>query len=215
MRSTKRLLLCVGAVLLNACSLLQQPGSTSPAASEAAVGETDAGFTPMPNPYNRSQKTLPNHVLARFMEAQLAMEAEQWSQAQALLEQLVGEYPTLSGPYVNLGLVYRQQGDLDRAEEMFRQAIAVNRLNGEAYNQLAVLHRERGEFEEAEQRYLEALDVWPHNAVVHRNLGILYDLYMGRFDQALQHYRMTQKLLPEPERQLEGWIVDLERRIAE
>lgn len=211
----KRLIPLTLAAMLAACSNLPQPTQAPPVEPETPAPEEGVVFTPVPNPYLGSQRNLSDQVLAIFMDAQQAMEAEKWQQAQALLEQMTQNHPDLSGPFVNLGLIYRQQGDPERAAQAFRQAIAVNSLNGEAYNQLAILHRERGEFAEAEKLYLKALDVWPHNPVVHRNLGILYDLYMGRLSEALQHYKMSQKVISEPERKVEGWIVDLERRIAE
>ena len=45
-----------------------------------------------------------------------------------------------------------------------------------------------GRFSEAEQSYTKALAVWQHDADTHRNLGILYELYMGRLLEAQQHY---------------------------
>lgn len=191
--------------LLSACS-------TTP--RQQIVDAPEETFDALPNPYLTHQKTPSSQAQADFELALQAMQSQDWQTAKTLLERMTQTYPSLSGPYVNLGLVHRQLHQQDKAIEAFTLAIAVNSLNSEAYNQLAILHREQGQFALAEQSYLQALEVWPHNPVVHRNLGILYDLYMGRFDDALRHYRLSQKVATEPERRVTGWIVDLQRRIS-
>lgn len=182
----------------------------------AAAGETaEAPLTLIPDPYQAQSVQVPAAAQRLFQEAVVAMQSEDWQSAGHTLTRLVQEYPKLSGPYVNLGIAYWRLGQLDKAEEAFATAVKVNPKNTDAYNQHAVLLREQGRFEEAEKLYLEALDVWPHNPQSHRNLGILYDLYMGKWDKALEHYQMVRRILPEPSQEIEGWIIDLQRRIDE
>jgi len=45
-------------------------------------------------------------------------------------------------------------------------------------------------------------------------LGILYELYLGRLDDALQAYQTYQTLSENPDMRVAGWVSDLERRIA-
>ena len=52
----------------------------------------------------------------------------------------------------------------------------------------------------------------PNDAMTHYNLGILYDIYLGKTELALQHYRKYQQVLAEPDKRVGGWIKDLERR---
>jgi Flp pilus assembly protein TadD len=210
---TRSLALFVLASLTIGCTTLPQYSDPSIPTEDLAVDGADQSR--LPNPYLAHQKPVPEQARIEFEAAQKAMAAKKWDRAEAILRQMTQAYPTLSGPYVNLGLVYRQQEQHDLAADAFAEAIKVNPLNDTAYNQLAILHRERGKFAEAEGLYLKALEVWPHNPVAHRNLAILYDLYMGRLADALHHYQMSQKLADESERKLAGWIVDLQRRIAE
>lgn len=135
-------------------------------------------------------------------------------QAENLLTRVTTQYPNLSGAYLNLGLVYQAKGELDKAEQALNQAVAANANNLDAYNQLGILKREAGDFAAAEEQYKKALAIWPFHPASHRNLGILYDLYMGKSEQALQHYQAYQQLLPEPDKLVNGWIVDLERRLG-
>ena len=77
-----------------------------------------------------------------------------------------------------------------------------------------LLEREFGEkFEEARDNYEKALKIDPNYAYAHLNYGILLDLYLGELDNALDHYQTYQKLAPEEDKEVEKWIVDLERRI--
>jgi len=179
---------------------------------EAAPGEP---FVLIPNPYLVDPPKIPGRAKQEFAQALEAMNAKQWKQAEGMLRLMTESYPDLSGPFVNLGICQYRLEDPEAAEASFLQAIAVNANNMDAYTWLGTLYREQGRFEDAEQVYLKALEVWPHHAASHRNLGILYDLYMGRFDEALQHYKMLQKILPEEDRQVKGWIIDLERRLGE
>lgn len=81
------------------------------------------------------------------------------------------------------------------------------------YNRLAVIKRLSGEFFEAEQLYIKALQVDPNCDVAHRNLAILYDLYMGDLVNAQNHYQAYQQLQIEPDRQVDGWLKDIDRRM--
>jgi len=177
--------------------------------------KVDTPLVPIPNPYLANPPDVPKSARVEFAAAIAAMNAGEWKRASGLLTLMTETYPTLSGPYVNLGLCYFHREDWDNAEKTLQKAIEVNNTNMDAYTALGVLYREQGKFTEAEKTYQAALSIWPHHLESHRNLGILYDLYMGRFMEALDHYRMLQALLPEEDRQLKGWIIDLERRINE
>lgn len=92
--------------------------------------------------------------------------------------------------------------------------MAVNQHNYFAHNRLALVFRELGEFEQAEQHYQYAIASWPAYDNSYLNLGILYDLYMGKKQQALPNYELYQALQDKPVRQVRGWIADLKRQLA-
>lgn len=79
-------------------------------------------------------------------------------------------------------------------------------------NEEAIALREQGDFAAAEQRYLRALSIAEEHAATHRNIGILYDLYVGDPDKALRHYKRYQSLTGDSDRAMAGWIADLQRR---
>ncbi len=219
------LAVCALAVLLSGCTALNErlddlrsaraTRSETVKAEQTPADMEEAPLILIPDPYEAQTVEIPAAAQRLFQEAVIAMQSDDYTSAQRLLTQIVQEYPKLSGPYVNLGITLWRLGHLDKAQEAFAFAVKVNPKNSDAYNQHAILLREQGRFAEAEKLYLAALDVWPHSPHSHRNLGILYDLYMGKWDKALEHYQMVKRILPEPSQEIEGWIIDLQRRIDE
>ncbi len=194
------------------CASKGKPKESADAAASAAAAAS-AG-PQIPNPYLAQDVKAPAATQSAFRIALVSMQSEDWEVAEKQLQDLAEANPQLSGPLVNLGIVYWRQDKLAEAEQTFTRALATNPLNNDAYIQFALFERDRGRFAEAEKLYLKAIDVWPHNAAAHRNLGILYDLYMGKFDAAMRHYEMVLKLSAEPNKEVEGWIADLKRRMA-
>lgn len=184
-------------------------------AQTGTEGTDDIPFVFIPNPYPADEAAVPKTAREDFARVKAQMNAKNWVEAEDLLVRMSETYPDLSGIYVNLGIIYLQLPDFAEAERALVFALGLNKTNFDAYTVLGVVYREQGKFAEAEQNYLDALALWPHHAPSQRNLGILYDLYLGEFEKALEHYRISQHLAGGENRELKLWIVDLERRIAE
>lgn len=210
----------ISALLLVGCSSSapKKPKSDSAAADPVAVAAATASILPAgpatPNPYLQNKPAVSSAVAQQFANATRAMRNKQWQQAETLLQQIVAQNSKLSGAYLNLGLVYRAQNETKRAEDAFGSAINANHTNLDAYNQLAILQREQGRFSDAEANYKKALSVWPYHAESHRNIGILYDLYLGKNAEALAHFEAYQQLRGDGDKQVIGWIADLQRRLG-
>lgn len=202
-------------------SAASKPAGLNPAEAQSpdakpAPGTAIAALPAGPataNPYLQTNASFSEQATVNFHDAVMAMQQKNWSHAEAVLVALAEKNPRLSGVYLNLGIVYRAQGKTDRAAEAFQQAISANLKNVDAYNQLAVLKREAGDFTAAEALYQKALAIWPFYPAGHKNIAILYELYMGKPEQALPHYLAYQQLLGAPDKQLESWIADLQRRL--
>lgn len=197
------------------------PGKkTKPASGDAGARVTaaDTSILPVgpvtPNPYLQNKPSVSRQAQQNFTDATRAMGNKQWAQAESLLQKVIAENNKLSGAYLNLGLVYRAQKEGKRAEQAFNDAIAANHTNLDAYNQLAILQREAGNFSGAESNYKKALSLWPFHPESHKNIGILYDLYMGRNAEALPHYEAYLQLLGGEDKQATSWIADLQRRLG-
>ncbi|WP_323846360.1 tetratricopeptide repeat protein [Microbulbifer magnicolonia] len=204
-RGIKYLLLTATVALLSACAATGGP--QQPAEGDEGERVLTA------NPYLAQADEAPAAARAGMEIAKQAFDAGDLATAEAELKKLTESWPKLSGPWFNLGIVQQRTGNTEAAEQSLRQAIIVNDSNVFAWNQLAALLRDAGRFDEALQCYKEALARWPDYGDAHRNLGILFDLYLHQPEKALQHYRAAQEVGGEPDKQLAGWIVDLERRL--
>jgi len=91
-------------------------------------------------------------------------------------------------------------------------ANATDPASCDARTERAVELRRQGEFDAAEQHYLACLADRPDYGLAYLNLGILYELYLGRLDQALDAYRRYQALAGQPDPRVTHWMQDIERR---
>lgn len=216
--NVQRLCWLLAVLLMVGCSSSAPKKSKNKADEPVAVGPAGASILPagpiMPNPYLQNKPSISGAVAQQFANATRAMRNKQWAQAETLLQQIVTQNSKLSGAWLNLGLVYRAQKEDKRAEQAFIDAINANHSNLDAYNQLAILQREQGRFTDAEANYKKALSVWPWHAESHKNIGILYDLYLGKNAEALAHFEAYQQLRGDGDKQVVGWIADLQRRLG-
>jgi Tfp pilus assembly protein PilF len=197
-----------------------EPGKKTKSAKEDAPTIAAAGVSILPagaatpNPYLQNKPSVSRQAQQNFTDATRAMRNKQWALAESLLQKVIAENSKLSGAYLNLGLVYRAQKEDKRAEQAFNDAIAANHTNLDAYNQLAILQREAGNFFGAEANYKKALSLWPFHPESHKNIAILYDLYMGKSAEASPHYEAYLQLLGGEDKQVTSWIADLQRRLG-
>jgi len=145
------------------------------------------------------------------------MDAGDDVRAQRALEAFGEAYPEYAGAQVNLGIIYDRNGRPDAAEAAFRRAVSVCTECAAAYNHLGIVQRQKGLFDEAEQSYLRAIEANPDYALAYYNLGVLYDLYRGRPDLALQYYEayVEHAGAGADVKDVNKWIIDLQRRIGQ
>jgi tetratricopeptide (TPR) repeat protein len=175
--------------------------------SSPPVAHSTAGAAVQPIEVDRKSEQL-------FEQALAAIQAQRFTEAESLLKELTARDPMLSGPWVNLGGVYEALGDNDAAQQAYKKAIDANPNNCAAYVDLGVLSRRAGDFLTAEANYLACAQRVPNFREAYLNLGILYELYLGRLDDALKAYQTYQTLSDSPDMRVAGWVSDLERRIA-
>ncbi|MEM7502649.1 MAG: tetratricopeptide repeat protein [Pseudomonadota bacterium] len=133
-------------------------------------------------------------------------------EAQFRFEEFVLRYPDYPGAYTNLAIIHAQNGDDAGAEGRITDALMIDPRHAPTLNQLGMLLRRQGKFVEAEAAYLRALEADSSYLLAHYNLGVLYELYLQKLDQALVHFEKYQSLIGE-DKQVERWITDLRRRV--
>ena len=133
--------------------------------------------------------------------------------AELELKQLVAGYPQLTGPQLNLGLLYLRDSRLPEAEAAFKAALALTPSSAVAGNELGIVERKLGKFTEAEAAYQRTIAAEPNYAPAHLNLGVLYDLYLAQPQKALEEFERYIELAGE-NKQVAGWVVELRKRVG-
>ena len=152
-------------------------------------------------------------ALTLYEQATAKMAAGDFVEAELRFEEFLLQYPEYPGAHVNLAIIEAKRHNDEAARVYLDAALALNPEYPAALNQLGQLLRRNGDFSAAEAAYLKAVTVSPEYALAHYNLGVLYELYLQRLDDALTHFEAYQALVAE-DRQVEKWIADLKRRIA-
>ncbi|VAW76405.1 hypothetical protein MNBD_GAMMA14-2039 [hydrothermal vent metagenome] len=147
-----------------------------------------------------------------YDNALVLMQSGDYQAAIPVLKAFIVKRPALAGPYLNLGIAYRLTKQDDAAVDALNQALKLNPENPATWHQLAILYRNQGDFNAALDAYRKALELDQDYALAHRNIGILYDLYLQQPVLALQHYRKYLALKGEEDTTVNRWVVDLERR---
>jgi Flp pilus assembly protein TadD len=129
----------------------------------------------------------------------------------ALLVGVTESAPGAIAPHIDLGIAYARAGDLDRAEESFGKALAINPDHPVANNELGIVYRRKGRFADARAAYERALAISPSFHFAHRNLAILGDLYLADLGCAIAHYEAYSRAVPADEDAVK-WIADLRAR---
>ncbi len=117
-------------------------------------------------------------------------------QALVLVEKKSAEEAMLFG---NLGVVYRRQGNLNKAEEMYLKSLRISEelgnleLTTNQYGNIAVLYYTRGDLDKAEKMLLKSLEIAKELgllefvATCYGNLGTVY-MERGNLDKAEEMY---------------------------
>jgi tetratricopeptide (TPR) repeat protein len=193
------------AVLLAACS--SAPSKPTESASQpvdaTASGPSAAG--------DGAAAPVTERGKADFDRAVGFMKAGNTTEAELEFKQVALQFPQLSAPYVNLGILYRKTGRLDQSEEALKTAVERNDGSAVAWTELGATQRLRGEFPNAAASYEKAIAADPNFAPAYRNLGVVSDLYLGDPERALTAFERYKELTGE-EKPVSGWIAELRQR---
>lgn len=148
-----------------------------------------------------------------YMDAVAALKSGDLKEARNLFLEVIDKHPRLANAHVNMGIIFIKNKSFDEAENAFNRALEINPQNIYALNQLGFIYRKQGDFSKAKTSYEKAIDINPNYTYAHLNLGILYDLYLYELENAIEQYKIYNKLLKDEDKLVVKWIFDLERRL--
>ena len=190
------------ALTVAACAAPQKRALPDRPAPEPANPTASKPDTPAAEPVKDPQ--------TRFDEALAALKAKKLKEAREGFASLAKDHPELAGPLTNLAILDAKASQRPAAIAGFSRAVVANPQNAIAWNWLGILYRETGKHDQAEQAYLRALALKPGDPAVILNLGMLYDVYLKRPNDALSRYREYQALSGNKELKVTAWIKAIE-----
>ncbi|MDX1802715.1 MAG: tetratricopeptide repeat protein [Alcanivorax sp.] len=176
-----------------------------------AAANSDAVHVP-PVAHDPKLEKIAGKAMGEYARALQTLAQGKQQQALVMFQSLASRYPQLSGPQVNVGLIYLHQKKFKQAQNALEKAISINQANPYAHNALGLTLREQGKFKQARQQYEAALALDPEYARAHFNLAVLGELYLQDLNLALAHFQAYQKLQKNADENVANWIVDLKRR---
>ena len=132
------------------------PNPALPAAPAAMATAAAADSTPVPE-----------RAAQQYAQALQLMKSKRHTDAELEFKQLVVGYPQLTGPQLNLGLLYLHDSRLPEAEVAFKTALEHSPANAVAGDELGIVERKLGKFADAEAAYLRRLRL---NPTTHRRI---------------------------------------------
>jgi tetratricopeptide (TPR) repeat protein len=194
--------------LLAACQSAPPRATSAPAQDRhpaAAESGTTAGVAAP------DTAPIPERAAQQYAQALELMKSGRNTDAELEFQQLVAGYPQLTGPQLNLGLLYLRDSRLPEAETAFKTALEHSPNNVVAGNELGIVERKLGKFTEAEAAYQRTIAADPNYAPAHLNLGVLYDLYLAQPQKALEEFERYVEIAGE-NKQVTGWLAELRKR---
>jgi tetratricopeptide (TPR) repeat protein len=95
----------------------------------------------------------------------------------------------------NLGSIFFQEGQTDKAISLYQKALEIASNNGFAHNNLGLAFSQKGQLDEAMAEFQKALDIDDSDAEAHYNLGNAL-LQKGQIDTAITHFQKALEINP-------------------
>jgi tetratricopeptide (TPR) repeat protein len=123
-----------------------------------------------PDPFAEEVLALQRGLGARLIQADALARASRWAEATGLLKQTLTKYPQSIPAWLRLGEAWRQQGQLDQAEEALQRAVQADPEAAEAWFRLGCVQA-LGRPREAADSFRRAIRLKPDHALAHFNLA--------------------------------------------
>lgn len=150
-------------------------------------------------------------VRTDYQQAIGLLQQEHYTQGIALMQRVAERAPDVTAAHIDLGIAYRQAGELEKAEAALARALDLNPEHPVAHNEMGMLCRQTGRFQAARAHYEQVLALYPAFHFARRNLAVLCDIYLGDVQCALQNYQLYTEAVPD-DQEAAMWVADLRNR---
>ena len=148
-----------------------------------------------PRPARRRALVLAGLAVGGLFAARIVIRNRDWNNDIVLYTRTLELSPDAYVIQNNLGTVYWHKGAWDKAESVWRTALAQNPNSAEALNNLGLVAGRKKQYAEAAEFFQRAIKLNPDGADPHRNLGTTYRL-MGMVGPAELQLRAALALSP-------------------
>ena len=115
--------------------------------------------------------------------------------AQDLYNQVLKINPNHAGAYNNLGVIFKDLGENQKAKNCYEKAIEINPNHVDALYNLGVIFGVLGENQKAKDCYEKAIEIDPNYANAHNNLGNIFKK-LGETQKAKECYEKAIEINP-------------------
>ena len=115
--------------------------------------------------------------------------------AQKLYNQVLKINPNHVDAHNNLGVIFKNLGENQKAIECYEKAIAINPNYSNAHNNLGVILKKLGENQKAIECYEKAIAINPNHVDAHNNLGVIFN-ELGKNQKAKDCYEKAIAINP-------------------
>ncbi|MGC2638350.1 MAG: tetratricopeptide repeat protein [Acidobacteriaceae bacterium] len=141
-------------------------------------------------------RTSPEDPSALYLLSQYDIAGQDLAGGESVLTGLVSRYPQVPEFHQSLGSVYYLEARLDKAEEEYRNQLAIDPHNPQALSMLGVILLDRGQAAEAIPLLQLGLDANPKIPYLQRKLGQAY-FEEDRLQDAIPHLQQAVALDPQ------------------
>jgi|GEM_PF-6551709 len=153
-------------------------------------------------------------LLKKYRVASALMVKGKDDQAMQRMQTLTTEDPSLSGPWVSMGMLAEKKQDETAAKKFYETALKYKPGSIEALNNLGLIYQSEGHFKKAQALFQKGLRINPGNMTVNYNLAVLNELYLNNMPKALHYYQSYLASLDKPDPKVSMWIKLLKRKIG-
>ena len=115
--------------------------------------------------------------------------------AQDLYNQVLKINPNHEGAHNNLGAIFEELQEYQKAKECYEKAITINPNRVDAHNNLGTIYKELGEYQKAKSCFEKVITINPNYEKAYFNQGNTY-IDLGEYQKAIDCYKKVIELNP-------------------